>query len=248
MPKTIEDHLANYYETYGHPTTFEKFAATRNELRRVDGKEQIKQLLVNGRFVDGATLQLKKHSGTVKNIFTLAGKGLADKFPIQNAELKNLGLMVLGNLEENDNNWAVEDKKNSASMSKNHKFLVKRGDLRWDHFNVLTMGMNKCQTDNDNDLHRLYVMREQGIKFAKSTKGWSPDLGMYFHVCPDNSVYSLHLHLVDLRCTGPAFNYQMHKNLSIDVAISVLEMEQRASSPWRVVGTRSTTSMFVRHH
>jgi hypothetical protein len=28
----------------------------------------------------------------------------------------------------------------------------------------------------------------------------------------------------------------------------VLEMEQRASSPWRVVGTRSTTSMFVRHH
>jgi hypothetical protein len=175
-------------------------------------------------------------------------KFLPDIFPVENAELKNLGLMVLGNRNQNDENYENPEAKESASMSKNHKFLVKRGDLRWHHFNVLTMGMNKCQKDNDNDLHQLYVMREQGIKFAKSTEGWSADLGMYFHVYPDNSVKSLHLHLVDLRCTGPAFNYQMHKNLSIDVAISVLEMEQRASSPWRVVGTRSTTSMFVRHH
>ena len=53
MPKTIEEHLASYYETNGHPTTFEKFAAARNELRRVDGKEQIKQLLVQDGFVDG---------------------------------------------------------------------------------------------------------------------------------------------------------------------------------------------------
>jgi len=242
MPKTIEDHLANYYDTHGHPTTFETFAAARNELRRVNGKEQIKQLLVHDEWVDDKLNLIVK----TDNIFTLAGKRLADKFPTQNEKLKQHGLMVLGNKPEHDSNWNNENFKETASMSMHHKFLVQTDYLRWHRFNVLTMGMNKCQKDNDNDLHRLIVMSEQGIEFAKS-EGWSPNLGMYFHVYPDNSVKSLHLHLVDLDHVGPAFDYQMHKNLSIDVAIKVLEMERRASSPWLAVRTHST-SVFVRHN
>jgi hypothetical protein len=72
MPKTIEEELASYYETNGHPTTFEKFAATRNALRRVDGKERIKQQLVKDGFVDETTLDLIVQAP--RNIFTLAGK------------------------------------------------------------------------------------------------------------------------------------------------------------------------------
>ncbi len=143
--------------------------------------------------------------------------------------------MVAKNLPEHDQNWNNYEKasQGNASMSLRHRFLIPR-DPKWSNFNVLTIGLT-------NDVHSLrsgieylkymkktaqdFVERERQLYDQDPNQAWSSNVGFYFHCFPFNSVQYLHLHIVDLNHTGPAFNYMQFKNLSIDSIIKQLEGE-----------------------
>ena len=85
----------------------------------------------------------------------------------------------------------------------------------------------------------LTKMREAAYAFVKedTKSGWSlrkvttatgeqlADIGLFFHCYPHCSVNSLHMHIVDLSETGPTYPMFKHKNLRMDIVLTVLETE-----------------------
>ena len=85
----------------------------------------------------------------------------------------------------------------------------------------------------------LLTMREAAYAFVKedAKSGWSlrsvttaageqlVDIGLFFHCYPHCSVNSLHMHIVDLSETGPTYPMFKHKNLRMDIVLTVLETE-----------------------
>ena len=86
----------------------------------------------------------------------------------------------------------------------------------------------------------LLTVREAAYAFVKedAKSGWSlrtietkdskdhlVDTGLFFHCYPHCSVNSLHLHIVDLSETGPTYGACSHKNLRMDIVLTMLERE-----------------------
>jgi len=67
-------------------------------------------------------------------------------------------------------------------------------------------------------------MKEVSRSYAKK-QGWSKNLGLFFQAYPLNSVQSLHLHMVDMNNLGGSSTTSKYKNLSLDVVLDVLELE-----------------------
>ena len=110
------------------------------------------------------------------------------------------------NRKENDENWNSSDPQwvGKASMAERHRFMTVR-DLDWRLFNALTMGI-----EDHSDLQRAIVQLEDMLavarNFVQKADGWSKNVGFFFHVFPQNSVQSLHLHIVDLDVIGPTYH------------------------------------------
>ena len=45
-------------------------------------------------------------------------------------------------------------------------------------------------------------MLAQATAYCAAGEEWGPEVGLYFHVYGHNSVDALHLHVLDLDCTG----------------------------------------------
>ena len=86
----------------------------------------------------------------------------------------------------------------------------------------------------------LLTMRDAAHAFVKqdTKSGWSlrtietkdskdhlVDIGLFFHCYPHCSVNSLHLHIVDTSETGPTYDACSHKNLRMDIVLTMLERE-----------------------
>lgn len=156
--------------------------------------------------------------------------------------LLNLGLtesarhfMVTKNLPANDVNWNNLEKasQGNASMSLRHRFIIPR-DPKWSNFNVLTIGINESKSELAETITYLKSMKQTALEYTKkerelksddTAQQWSENIGLFFHCFPFNSVQYLHLHVVDLDFTGPAFGHMYNKNLSIDYVIAQLEAE-----------------------
>ena len=92
------------------------------------------------------------------------------------------------------------------SMSFNHQFIATR-DKKWSLFNAITFGLVDENADgNVSDLKQreLKDTIEMLKDFETIAKSWAAKRGvdeenleMLFHIWPTNSVYSLHLHIID---------------------------------------------------
>jgi len=66
-------------------------------------------------------------------------------------------------------------------------------------------------------------------------------VGLFFHPYPHGTVNSLHLHIVDLKTTGPTFEHLRHKNLHINFVIEALQSELEELGTVRGHGSRGST-------
>jgi hypothetical protein len=101
-------------------------------------------------------------------------------------------------------------------------------DLSWQWFNVMSFGLEGDAASLRTAIEMLEAMQAAARVFAQKTPGWSADparLGMFFHCYPNNSVNSLHMHLVDLSATGPSFAHLAPKNLPLADVLHVLRDE-----------------------
>jgi len=142
--------------------------------------------------------------------------------------ISNKKFMIFQNRTENDDHWQDEGEwLGKASMSKHHKFLSPVDD-RWSTFNVLTFGMDPS-FDLNECIKMLDEMEQTALDYAKQ-KGWSNNVGLYFHCYPSNSVQTLHLHIIDEETKGPTFEHLNFKNLSIKDVRKVLSDELNNSN------------------
>lgn len=74
-------------------------------------------------------------------------------------------------------------------------------------------------------LEALKEMKDAATHWVSQAPGWSKDAGFYLAAWPLTTVPCLHLHMVDLSCTGPSFSRLSKKMLLLDDAIRVLEAE-----------------------
>jgi len=122
-----------------------------------------------------------------------------------------------------------------------HVFITCK-DMRWDRFNVLVMGMEGTPVRSDGDANangdgaatasgaapaaaaavafteaRAFLQRlEAAARSYVAARGWDlSTTGMFFHVYPLCSVNSLHMHIVNLACKGPALHHHAHKNMPL---------------------------------
>lgn len=142
--------------------------------------------------------------------------------------------MLAKNLPANDLAWDNVEKasQGQASMGLRHRFLIPR-DRHWANFNVLTIGLSEDGPHGlKNSIEYLETMKKAALAYVQrdSSNGWSKNTGLYFHCFPFNSIQYLHLHIVDLDFTGPAFGHYFHKNLSIDDVIDQLKDELQSNS------------------
>jgi len=139
-------------------------------------------------------------------------------------------LAVAANLPAADAEWGSTSPEwlGKASMSKHHRFLLTR-DLSWWWFNALVFGLDSPEQLVE-AVRVVEAMVEAGRHYTRS-QGWSSNVGFYFHLYGKSSVNSLHMHMVDLNCTGPSYDYQRHKNLPVDDVLLVLHEELRAANP-----------------
>lgn len=89
-----------------------------------------------------------------------------------------------------------------------HKLLTPK-ILEQEYFNILTL--------SSKDIPLLEKMKEIALNYVNID-----NYGLYFHCYPFNTVYCLHLHIVDLD-KEPLFNNKIN-NLNIDDVINVLKM------------------------
>lgn len=123
--------------------------------------------------------------------------------------------MICHNRPENDTEWNDHTSTRGSmagpdASGPGHVFMTTT-NLHWTKFNILTI----------NDVSFLERMKINAEMYVKSRE-WK-NYGFFFHCFPLNSVQSLHLHIINLDTTGPHFNTQRMKNLSLDDAISVIK-------------------------
>jgi len=117
---------------------------------------------------------------------------------------------------------AHEEGSSTASMAKRHEFLISR-DLRWQHFNVLTLGI---EGDKQEAVDMLKEMKSVAQHYCKhSTQNWSTNVKFFFQCYPYCNMKTLHLHMVDETVAGEAFGLHDHRNLYIDDVIRVIQDE-----------------------
>ena len=183
----------------------------------------------NGVFGNGNILPSQKPFNAFARI--LSGD-LTPAYPLDLLEKSGLeeyagDYLIAKNKPELDERWkeSVEEGKPLQSMSLHHEFLIPR-DTYWKNFNVLTLGIEGNKQELENEVAKLKEMKEIAVKYA-TNNGWGKNVGLYFHCYPLNSVNTLHLHIVDLCNTGPSYEAQNGKNLSIHTVIECLENELR---------------------
>ena len=135
--------------------------------------------------------------------------------------------MACSNLPAADANWHDGSKEwlGRASMSKRHRFLTTR-DLSWWWFNALVFGLCDAQ-QLSTAIEIVEAMIAAGHHYTKAHGFGRP--AFYFHTYGMSSVNSLHMHMVDLDCTGPTFEALRHKNLPVQDVLKVLREERAAS-------------------
>ena len=117
---------------------------------------------------------------------------------------------------------ALEADANTASMSKRHEFLISK-DLRWQNFNVLTIGMDG---DKQKAVDMLKEMKMAAQHYCRtSPQNWSTNVKFFFHCHPFCKMKTLHLHMVDEMVAGETMDLHAHAHLSIDDVIKVLQHE-----------------------
>jgi hypothetical protein len=122
---------------------------------------------------------------------------------------------VMQNTPENDKNWNNPEKAGSSSMSQFHKFIVPKSD-EWTNFNVLTM--------KPDFLGSLDKMERLGVVYAAMYGIEKSNLEFFFH-CVHNSIWTLHLHMIDKTRTGPSYDQNQYKHLLLDDVRKVLGEE-----------------------
>ena len=178
----------------------------------------------------GPNGELKPDSTPMSKIVHGLLKSATPPYPIDNGRF-----YVLRNRPENDLHWNDSDPEwiGKASMSLHHAFVVPGKELmaNWKlSFNALTFPATK------ETLNMLEEMRKGALSYAQQNFTFddrnnsidppqSSEIGLYFHVFPNNSIHHLHLHIIDLRFLGPTFSALQYKNLSIDSVISVIKQE-----------------------
>ena len=217
------------------PTDTVTFAALRQKIRSLGGAAALCAELESAGFVEDGKL-----TTGVKpfNIFARVASGAMTQ-PGMEKENEHLGaaasrFVVCCNLPANDAQWENADPEwvGKASMAQRHRFLSTK-DLSWEWFNVLTFGLDGSAAELSKAIEILEAMQSAAETFASATDGWSADpshLGLFVHVFPHNSVQSLHLHMLDLRVTGPTYDALKHKNLPLADALAVLRAELDAAS------------------
>ena len=211
------------------------FAALRQKVRTLGGAAALRAELESGGFVEDGKL-----TTGVKpfNIFARVASGVMMQ-PGMEKENENLGaaasrFVVCSNLPASDAQWANADPEweGKASMAQRHRFLSTK-DLSWEWFNVLSFGLDGSATELSKAIELLEAMQAAAETFASAMDEWSADpshLGLFLHVFPHNSVQSLHLHMLDRRCTGPTYEVLKYKNLPLADALAVLRAELDAAS------------------
>lgn len=135
---------------------------------------------------------------------------LRDKYAIVN---NKPGYGGIGPSEE----WDKAKHMEFGSMSMYHQFLVVR-DTSADMFNALLFGLNLFKnSSNKTILNMLYEMDVIASQWAESKNIPLKYLGCFFHIYPNNSVNSLHMHMVDTReeHLGKAWKVGEYKNLPL---------------------------------
>jgi len=133
--------------------------------------------------------------------------------------------VIAHNKPESEDMWSSSDPSwiGKASMSKNHRFMAFK-DLRWEFCNILAVGID---SGSAHGLAKLQDMKKAAVHWVQHAPGWSPPEKTAFllAVWPLTGVPCLHLHIVDLSCSGPSFERLSRKLLPLDDAIRVLEDE-----------------------
>ena len=112
-------------------------------------------------------------------------------------------------------------------MARRHRLLL-LDEAHRTYFNVLTFGMGAPDPISalQGCISTLEGMRTAALALTSHEGDWEPNaVGLYFHVFPHNAVHALHLHVVDLRTTGPTYEHLSHKNTPLDAVLKVLRTE-----------------------
>ena len=125
--------------------------------------------------------------------------------------------MVCHNKPENDQNWKNENdlRVSMAGPDTNgpgHVFITTKSKSA-KYFNITSIILHK-------EKEFLQELLEVAKHYATQRKWTNP--GFFFHCYPNNSVQSLHLHVVNMNNTGPSFELQKFKNLSIYEALELI--------------------------
>lgn len=151
--------------------------------------------------------------------------------------------VVCKNRPENDDNWDSKDAEwvGKASMARRHRFLTTK-DLHWQWFNALTFGLVPEEmggVDIKAAIDKVEEMKAAALTYCHNMDAWSEEVGLYFHVFGHNSVNSLHLHMLDLKETGPTYDKYVYKNMPLDRVLKVLKEELLALSGETMLKTPS---------
>ena len=151
------------------------------------------------------------------NVFAALSNGII-KNPVDQSILEKYSenWVVCHNKPENDSKWL--EISNTVSMAgpdtngPGHVFITTKSNNA-KYFNIASI-----------ILHKEKEFLEELLEVAKhytTQRKWT-NAGYYFHCYPNNSVQSLHLHVVNLDNTGPSFELQKFKNLPIYEALELI--------------------------
>ena len=151
------------------------------------------------------------------NIFAALASGII-KNPVNQSILDCYSnkWMVCHNRPENDDNW--KDNNTKVSMAgpdingPGHVFITTKSNNA-KYFNIASIILHK-------EKEFLQDLLEVAQHYA-TKRNWN-NPGFFFHCYPNNSVQSLHLHVVNMDNTGPSFELQKFKNLSIYDALEII--------------------------
>lgn len=197
-------------------TTINDFKSFKAHLENITNEELMNDLKDKNYIQDDNTFNFKE--GSPFNVFAAFAKGILK----MNTDQKILGKysenwIVCKNRAENDINWKLNsDKVSMAGPDENgpgHVFITTK-NLHPKYFNIASIILN----DEQKFLEDLLEV----AKYYSEQRNWK-NPGFYFHCYPNNSVNSLHLHVINLDKTGPSFELQNYKNLSIYEAFKMFE-------------------------
>ena len=121
-----------------------------------------------------------------------------------------------------DSIWDEAKNNPLASMSMYHQFIVikNKNSLL---FNALTFGMGNQNIEDT--IQMLKELRLIAELWANKKKIPKKNLGCFFHIYPNNSVQSLHLHILDTRPEhlGAAWYVNKNKNMPLSVVLDYFE-------------------------